>query len=67
MRSFSKPSFTADEDSSRLVLQGTPEEKEIGAKLIETEKGRGFMSDGAVKVLNRKLKKVDAGEHDVYI
>ena len=47
--------------------QGTTEEKEIGAKLIEIEKGRGFMSEGAVKVLNRKLKKVDAGEHDVYI
>lgn len=59
--------------NSLLTLQeylndyGTPAEKAAGQKLIKDESERGFMSDQAVKLMNRKMKKVNAGEHDVYI
>jgi len=59
--------------NSLLTLQeylndyGTAEEKAVGERLIQEEQERGFMSDSAVKMLNRKLKKVNAGEHDQYI
>eukprot|EP00873_Tetraselmis_striata_P040285 jgi/Tetstr1/460549/TSEL_005807.t1 len=59
--------------NSLLTLQeylndyGTPAEKAAGQRLIKDESERGFMSDQAVKLMNRKMKKVNAGEHDVYI
>jgi len=46
---------------------GTAEEKEVGAKLLSEETSRGFMSDSAVKMLDRKLKKINKGEHDIFI
>lgn len=59
--------------NSILTLQeylndyGTAEEKAVGEALIKKESERGFMSDGAVRLLERKLKKVNNGAHDVYI
>jgi hypothetical protein len=40
--------------------------KKIGEELIAKEKDNG-LSDSAKRMLNRKLEKVNAGEHDVYI
>nr|AHH85813.1 FeFe-hydrogenase assembly protein [Tetraselmis sp. GSL018] len=59
--------------NSLLTLQeylndyGTPEEKQVGEELIKEESSRGFMSESAVRLLERKLKKVNKGEHDVFI
>uniref|UniRef100_A0A7S0WW57 Biotin and thiamin synthesis-associated domain-containing protein n=1 Tax=Chlamydomonas leiostraca TaxID=1034604 RepID=A0A7S0WW57_9CHLO len=58
--------------NSLLTLQeylndyGTPEMKQVGEELIAKEKENG-LSDSAKRMLNRKLEKVNAGEHDVYI
>lgn len=45
---------------------GTPEEKELGQRVIQEELGRN-LSDRAEKLTRRKLVKVNEGEHDVYI
>lgn len=45
---------------------GDEEAKKIGAALIEQESKSG-LSDGAKRMLGRKMAKVNAGEHDVYI
>lgn len=58
--------------NSILTLQeylndyGDAEAKEIGAQLIEHEKKNG-LSESAQRMLDRKLVKVNQGEHDVYI
>lgn len=45
---------------------GTEEEKALGAQVIERELGKG-LSESAERLTRRKLKKINEGEHDVYI
>ena len=45
---------------------GDDELKALGEKIIARESGEG-LSDGAKKVLDRKLKKVNEGERDLYL
>jgi len=58
--------------NSLLTLQeylqdyGDEEAKALGAALIEKESDAG-LSDSAKRMLARKMTKVRAGEHDVYI
>ncbi len=58
--------------NSLLTLQeylndyGTDESRKIGAELIAKEQEQG-LSDSAKRMLKRKMVKVNAGEHDVYI
>jgi len=59
--------------NSLLTLQeylndyGTEEERNLGNAVIERELGSGALSEGAERLAKRKLKKVNEGEHDVYI
>jgi hypothetical protein len=56
----------------RVLLQeylndyGDDEARKIGEQLIAKESGEG-LSDSAKRMLSRKMAKVNAGEHDVYI
>jgi hypothetical protein len=45
---------------------GDEEAKRIGAELIARESDTG-LSDSAKRMLARKMVKVNAGEHDIYI
>jgi hypothetical protein len=45
---------------------GDAEARALGQALIEKESGAG-LSDSAKRLLARKMVKVKAGEHDVYI
>ena len=45
---------------------GTPEERALGAEVVAREAARG-LSPGAQRVLKRKMDKVNAGDHDVYL
>eukprot|EP01025_Chloroclados_australasicus_P059180 TRINITY_DN7474_c0_g1_i1.p1 TRINITY_DN7474_c0_g1~~TRINITY_DN7474_c0_g1_i1.p1 ORF type:complete len:537 (-),score=49.23 TRINITY_DN7474_c0_g1_i1:334-1944(-) len=43
-----------------------PELKQLGEEVVERERKVG-LSEGATRMLNRKMNKVEEGEHDVYI
>jgi hypothetical protein len=45
---------------------GDDEAKRLGAALIAAESQAG-LSESAQRLLSRKMSKVNAGEHDVYI
>lgn len=45
---------------------GDEEARKIGQQLIAKESESG-LSDSAKRLLTRKMQKVNAGEHDVYI
>jgi 2-iminoacetate synthase len=45
---------------------GDEEARKIGEALIAKESAEG-LSDSAKRMLSRKMAKVNAGEHDVYI
>ena len=45
---------------------GDEEAKALGADLIAKEQGGG-LSEKAQRLLTRKMAKINAGEHDVYI
>ena len=44
---------------------GSPEEKALGAAVIERESET--LSPGAARLVKRKLAKIQAGEHDIYV
>ena len=44
---------------------GSPEEKALGAAVIERESGT--LSPGAARLVKRKLAKIQEGEHDIYV
>jgi hypothetical protein len=58
--------------SNQTVLQeylndyGDDEARRIGEQLIAKESAEG-LSDSAKRMLDRKMAKVNSGEHDVYI
>lgn len=58
--------MTAAVSQEYLNDYGDEEARKIGAALIEKESATG-LSDSAKRMLGRKMAKVNAGEHDVYI